>query len=209
MQPRTPATVAPWLIILCPSLGMETHRDVCSFFRERLLQALAALDVWATEPIEEYLVNLLSSFTQPERVQELHTPFVDSLTQAYSTRGFERVSRLRGIGDSALFLSGFLSDAMDYRGVTRTYCIAVGQRAYGEAGRQVFDIGPGPDVFLDLACRFGAFVRVLDEIREQTSHRTDGELLHLYERWLVSGSPELLQRLGRHGVSVSRNDAEA
>jgi len=188
---------------------MEIYRDVCSFFRERLLQALAALDIWAAEPTEQYLVNLLSSFTQAERVQSLHTPFVDSLTQAYSTWGSERAARLRGIGDSALFLSGFLSEAMEHRGVTRPYCIAIGQRAYGEAGRQVFDQGPDPEVLFDLARRFSAFVRVLDEIREQTSHRTDGELLQLYGRWLISGSPELLQRLGRHGVSVTRHDIDA
>lgn len=186
---------------------METYRDVHGFFRERLLQALADLEMHAAEPTEHYLVNLLSSFATADRVQELHTPFVDSLTQAYSARGLERATRMRGIGDSALFLSGFLSDSMGRRGVTRTYCLAIGQRAYGEAGQQF--CGPGPDVLLDLARRFTAFVRVLDEVREQTTHRTDGELLGLYERWVMDGSPELLRRLSRYGVSALRNDVDA
>jgi hypothetical protein len=188
---------------------METYRDVHGFFRERLLQALADLDMHATEPTEYYLVNLLSSFATADRIQELHTPFADSLTQAYSTRGIERAARLRGIGDSALFLSGFLADSMDRRGVTHTYCLAIGQRAYGEAGQQFFDAGPGSDVLLDLARRFTAFVRVLDEVREQTTHRTDGELLGLYERWMMSGSTELLRRLSRHGVIALRSDIDA
>lgn len=188
---------------------METYRDVHGFFRERLLQALADLDMRAAEPTEHYLVNLLSSFATAVRVEELHTPFVDSLTQAYSARGLERAARMRGIGDSALFLSGFLANSMNRRGVTHTYCVAVGQRAYGEAGQQLFDDGPGPAVLLDLARRFNAFVRVLDEVREQTTHRTDGELLGLYERWVASGSPELLRRLSHCGVSALRSDADA
>lgn len=184
---------------------MDIYRDVRSFFRERLLQALADLGVWAAESTEHYLVDLLSSFSTAERVQDLNTPFVESLTQAYSTQGLERATRMRGIGDSALFLSGFFADSMDHLGLTRPYCIAIGQRAYDEAGQQTVAAGPGPDVLFDLARRFAAFVRVLDEIREQTSHHTHGELLELYERWLTSGSPELLRRLARYGLGPVRD----
>ena len=183
---------------------MEIYREVRSFFRELLLQALSSLDVAAPEPTAHYLVDLLSSFADVEHGSDFHVPFVVSLTQAYSMRGIERATRMRGIGDSALFLAGFLADSMERLGVTRSYCITIGQRAYNEAGRQTFDLGPQPGVLLDLAQRFAAFVRVLDEVREQTSSRTHGELLRLYERWVVSGSPELLRRLAQYGVAVTR-----
>lgn len=183
---------------------METYPDVHDFFRERLLQALADLEIHTQESTEHYLVNLLSSFAVPERVHELHTPFVDWLTLAYSTRGVERAVHMQGIGDSALFVSGFLSDSMSRRGVTLGYCLTIGQRAYGEAGHLVAD----PDL-LELARRFAAYVRVLDEVREQTAHRTDGEVLQLYERWATTRSPELLRRLGRHGVTALLDDTEA
>ena len=54
--------------------------------------------------------------------------------------------------------------------------------------------------FVELANRFGAFARVLDEVREQTAMCTDGEILRIYERWSTTRSPELFRRLNRRGV---------
>lgn len=183
---------------------MDAYRDVRGYFRERLSQALASLEVATTEATKLYLVDLLSTFAATDRIQELHMPFVELLTHAYEARGSERAIRLRGIGDSALFVSGYLADSMGRRGITGTYCVAVGQRAYSEAGNAL-----GGVTLADLAQRFSAFVRVLDEVREQTSHRTDSELVHLYERWLASDSPELFRRLNRCGVTVSRGKFHA
>ena len=183
---------------------MDAYRDVRSFFRERLLQALENLEMATAAATEQYLVDLLSTFAAADRIQELQTPFVELLTHAYAARGSERAFRLRGIGDSALFVSGYLADSMGKRGITVTYCTTVGRRAYMEASNAL-----GGPALPDLAQRFSAFVRVLDEVREQTSHRTDGELVRLYERWLSSDSPELFRRLSRCGVSATRGNLDA
>jgi len=182
---------------------MDTYRDVRGFFREKLLQALERLEMATAEATEQYLVELLSTFAVADR-KELQTPFVELLSDAYTARGSERAFRLRDVGDSALFVSGYLADSMRRRGVTVTYCVSVGQRAYAEAGSAL-----GAVALSDLAQRFSAFVRVLDEVREQTSHRTDGELVRLYERWLASDSPELFHRLGRYGVVARRKAFDA
>lgn len=174
---------------------MDTYREVRGFFHEKLLQALESLHVATARDTEQYLVDLLATFAAAGRIQELQTPFVDLLTDAYEVRGAERAVRLQGIGDSALFVSGYLADSMDRRGLSFPYCEAVGRRAYAEAGNAL-----GGVALVDLAQRFSAFVRVLDEVREQTTHRTDGELVQVYERWRASGSPELFRRLSRCGV---------
>lgn len=174
---------------------MDAYRDVRGYFREILLRALATLGISTPKATEHYLVDLLSTFAAANHIQALQTPFVELLTAADDARGSERAFRLRGVGDSALFVSGYLADSMGKRGISVTYCTDVGRRAYSEANAALGEIA-----LEDLAQRFGAFVRVLDEVREQTVHRTDGELLRLYERWLASGSPELLRRLGRSGV---------
>ncbi len=168
------------------------------------MQALASLEIATAEATERYLVDLLSAFACADRIHELQTPFVDLLTDAYATRGAERAFRLRGIGDSALFVSGYLADSMGRRGITFTYCESVGRRAYTEAGNQL-----GGVALADLAHRFTEYVRVLDEVREQTAQRTDGDLVRLYERWLANDSPELYRRLGRCGVLASRGGIDA
>jgi hypothetical protein len=132
------------------------------------------------------------------------TPFVELLAKAAAVSGPERVNRMRSLGDSALFVSGFLPDSFDRRGVTQPYVIAIGARAYGEVGRVrptiASDGGPDSEVFFELAGRFEAFARVLDEVRDQTAMCTDGEIVRLYERWCTTRSPQLFRRLSRRGV---------
>ncbi|MET0385238.1 MAG: hypothetical protein ABW321_04730 [Polyangiales bacterium] len=171
-----------------------------------MTEALRSLDVRTAVATEHYLVDLLVGFAAAERAQDMHTPFVEQLGKALSVNGPERASRMRSLGDAALFVSGFLADSFTARGVTQTYVIAIGARAYGEVSRVrssiVFDAGPDTEVFVELAGRFEAFSRVLDEVREQTAMCTDGELVRIYERWCTTRSPELFRRLHRRGVGA-------
>jgi hypothetical protein len=185
--------------------GVEGCTDVRDFFREHVTEALKSLAVRAEEATEHYLVNLLAGFAVSDRIQEMCTPFVELFARAVAVTGAERLYRMRNLGDSALFVSGFLPDSCDRRGVTQPYVYAIGSRAYGEVGRAGRTAPPsdGPDqsqVFVELAERFSAFARVLDEVREQTAMCTDGEILRIYERWSTTRSPELFRRLNRRGV---------
>jgi hypothetical protein len=195
--------------------GVETCADVREFFRDHVTEALKSLDVRTATATEHYLVDLLAGFAAAERVQEMCTPFVEQLGKALSVKGPERASRMRSLGDAALFLSGFLSDSFSKRGVTQPYVIAIGARAYGEVSRArvsiVPDAGPDAEVFVELSGRFEDFSRVLDEVREQTAMCTDGELVRIYERWCTTRSPELFRRLHRRGVgalAARRNGAD-
>lgn len=185
--------------------GVEGCTDVREFFRDHVTEALRSLSVRTEEATEHYLVNLLAGFAVSDRIQDACTPFVELLERAVAVSGAERLYRMRNLGDAALFVSGFLSDSCDRRGVTQPYVYAIGSRAYGEVGRAGRAAPPsdGPDqsqVFVELAGRFGAFARVLDEVREQTAMCTDGELLRIYERWTATRSPQLIRRLNRRGV---------
>lgn len=185
--------------------GVEGCTDVRDFFRDHVTEALQSLAVRAELATERYLVNLLAGFAVSDRIQDMCTPFVELLARAVNVTGAERLYRMQNLGDAALFVSGFLSDSCDRRGVTQPYVYAIGARAYGEVGRAGRSAPPsdGPDqsqVFVELADRFGAFARVLDEVREQTAMCTDGEILRIYERWSSTRSPELFRRLNRRGV---------
>jgi hypothetical protein len=188
------------------SSGVEPCADVRGFFRNHVSEALRSLDVRTAEATEHYLVNLLAGFVVSDRIQDMYTPFVELLAKALTVSGPERVNRMRSLGDAALFVSGFLSDSFNRRGLTQPYVIAIGARAYGEVGRVrpaiAADSAPQSEVFVELADRFESFTRVLDEVREQTALCTNGELVRLYERWCTTRSPELFRRLHRRGVGA-------
>ena len=186
--------------------AVEPCADVRAFFRNLVTEALRSLRVETGQTTEHYLVELLAGYTAEKRVKSLSEPFVELLARALSTGGAERMYRLRSVGDAALFVSGFLADSCERRGVTPRYVAAIGARAYGEVGKVARFAGraagaaQGP-VFEELADRFAAFSRVLDEVREQTAMCTDGEVIRVYERFRETGSPKLFQRLQRRGVT--------
>ena len=181
---------------------VEACVDVRAFFRERVVEALRSLEVTTEQHTEHYLVELLAGFAVSEKVQDVSTPFVELLAQALEVTGPERTYRLRNLGDAALYVSGFLPDSHEKRGITPTYVAAIGARAYGEVSRAArWQRAAHRFVFEELADRFEAFSRVLDEVREQTAMCTDGDVLRLYQRWCATRSPQLLRRLSRRGVA--------
>lgn len=186
---------------------VDTVADVQQFFQEQVQAASRRLEVDTREVTESYLVRLLSGFSITPDVPPLDAPLVEVLGWALQARGADRLHRMRCLGDLALFRCGFFPDSLERRGVSESYAIAMGGRAYDEvastAGRSTTPKAAilDAELFEELALRFAVFVRVLDEVREQTAMQTDADLTRLYARFRTTGSPTLLRRLQRHGMS--------
>jgi hypothetical protein len=183
--------------------GIEPAVSVREFFGEHVARALRDLRLETGPATEGYLVGLLSGYAVSEQIHVLAHPLVGLLQRAMEATGPDRQLRLRELGDAALFLSGFFPDSFERRGLDATYAATMGGRAYLLAGSQDRD-GARRLVLSELARRFVEFVRVLDEVREQTALSSDGAVLQLYERWLRSGSPAVARRLARRGVHAAR-----
>jgi hypothetical protein len=144
---------------------------------------------------EVYLVHLLTGFVHVTADAALGQPLVQRLAEALEAPSTsERFRRFRALGDSALYISGFFSDHLSRRGVSRGYVVAMGGRAYVAAS----DVGG--DMFAELAEGFDDLAQVLDEVRETTSLRTPQDIVRLYERWRRTRSPSLAERLEAEGV---------
>lgn len=177
------------------------------YFGAQVAEAMRVVGVETAAPAEPYLVELLCGFAVSS---ETPTPesltLVELLRSATECVDAERERHMRRLGDVSLFLSGFLPDSFDRRGLSQAYVAQMGGRAYlwlgetAQVGRQA----SRARLFHELAVRFRDFARVLDEVRERTAMCTDGAVLLLYERWRRTGSPELLRRLLRRGVTPER-----
>src|SRR3954464_8674128 len=144
---------------------MHLGESLETFFRSEVDQALRAEGLPAGGPTQPYLVNLLAAYAaqpiegRPLGLQLLHA-------QQASPR--ERRTRLREIGDTSLFLSGFWGDSLGGKLVDVDYYIDLGGTAYGELARDG-DRVPEPrrepqatsEVFAELATHFSRFVGVL------------------------------------------------
>src|SRR5687767_9766354 len=116
-------------------MSIEKPGDLRAWFRERLTEALDRRSVPASETTQVYVVELLNryAFTSPESAS-LDRPLALQLADAIEATGPARIRLLRIMGDTALYLSGFFSDHLEHRGVSRDYFVAMGERAYSSAG---------------------------------------------------------------------------
>lgn len=180
-------------------MTIEMSADLRDWFRERLASALDRRGLEASHTTRMYLVELLH---QPPS-SGLARPLALQLADAAEASGVEKIRLLRELGDAALYLAGFFSDHLERRGVTRSYSVAMGERAYASVSalsRLSPVEAPRRHVYDELADAFEGFVLAFDELRESTALRTPQDIVKLYDRWRRTRSPQLAARLREEGV---------
>jgi hypothetical protein len=177
------------------------------WFREMVSDALSHRRLRIQEVTEFYLVNLLASFLEKERlfVEDAEgnvraEPLAVILLRALAADRRDRVRELRRLGDTALFVSGFFGDSLARSVVDVDYYIAMGERAYGTlAGAER---GSAAAPFGELSERFGDFVDLFAEIAELSDLRSNRGLVRLYERFLATRSERVAELLRARGVAL-------
>jgi hypothetical protein len=197
---------------------LELAADLRGFFHDALSLALQEQRVEATAPTEHYLVALLADFAHPTELatETLERPLPVLLAEALNAEGHERFQRLRCLGDSVLYTSGFFLDHLETHGVELSYASTLGARAYGSAADMLRrngvtpreDAPRPPELFEELADKFARFAQVLSTLADglfaNSARSTDTGVLRLYERWLRSGSTQLASVLVERGVAPTR-----
>ncbi len=184
-------------------VGKTAHE----WFKEMVGEVLAHRNLKVQEATEFYLVNLLAGFLDRERlfVEEADgtvraEPLAFILLRALQGDRQRRTQELRRLGDTALYVSGFFGDSLARSVAGMEYYIAMGERAYGTLAES--ERGGQGELFEELADRFEQFVDLFAEIAELSSLRSNRGLLRLYERFLVTRSERVAQRLRDRGVAL-------
>jgi hypothetical protein len=172
-------------------------------FAELLAGALQKVQLKPSPMAIAYLVELLD-----ERVLENldalegEQALAEALLIAQRNHGVDRIRRMRGLGDHALFVSGFLADSLLGGAVDASYYQQIGCSAYGDVVsglRGQGESGVWTRLYRELAECFGDFVEVLAEVGDRTRPGLPQNLLGIYDRYLRTGSArdrELLLRAG-------------
>jgi hypothetical protein len=178
------------------------------WFREMVGDALSRRRLEIQEVTEFYLVNLLTSFVEREKLfvedadGNVHAePLALILLRALDADRRARTASLRRLGDTALFVSGFFGDSLSRSLVDVDYYIAMGERAYSALADS--ERRPGlDDLYGELSNRFGAFVDLFAEIAELSQLRSNRGLVRLYERFLLTRDARTAQLLQERGGAL-------
>ena len=179
------------------------------YFRELVSDGLACRRLRVQEATEFYLVNLLAQRLQRERLlgggmegAEEGEPLAFILKRALEGDREARWRNLKRLGDTALFVSGFFGDSLARSLVDIDYYIAMGERAYDALAEDARSPSGAQELFGELAQRFPQFVDVFAEIAELSELRSNRGLVRLYERFLMTGSQRVAERLRERGVAL-------
>jgi hypothetical protein len=188
-----------------PVLASQSARE---WFREAVGEVLSLRRLSVQAETEFYLVELLTSFVSSERlfveqadgtVQE--EPLALILLRAMAAERRERAAQLKRLGDTSLFVSGFLGDSLARGVVGADYYRAMGERAYGAlaaAERSAALAG----LYGELSRRFDAFVDCFAEIAELGDLGSNRGLVRLFERWQLTRSERVAEKLRARGVAL-------
>ena len=177
------------------------------YFRELVSGVLSNRKLRVRDETEFYLVHLLCSYLQREALygsgeEAEPEPLALILKRALEGNPIERWRHLKRLGDTSLFVSGFFSDSLARSPVDVAYYIAMGERAYDTLSEEPRGPSGAHALFGELAERFAQFVDLFAEIAELSDLRSNRGLLRLYERFLLTGSERVAQRLRERGVAL-------
>jgi hypothetical protein len=177
------------------------------YFRELVSDALSHRQLTVHDATEFYLVNLLSRYLQREYLYGTGTaadpePLAFILKRALEGNRDERWRHLKRLGDTSLFVSGFFGDSLARSLVDVDYYIAMGERAYDTLRGEPRGPSGAQELFGELAERFAEFVDLFAEIAELSDLSSNRGLVKLYERFLLTGSARVAQRLRERGVAL-------
>jgi hypothetical protein len=178
-------------------MDLTLAASVDEFFHEVVSDALATVDLDASEPASWYLVGLLGEMT---RVRLTDEPLGPKLAQTSADAG-ERVRTLKQVGDTSLYVAGFFAESLTRSLVDVDYYVSIGQSAYAQLARSLGAQRTITDVYEELAEKFPSFVDVLAEVRKRTDFATP-DITKLYDIWLKTRDEWIEKKLRALGVLV-------
>jgi hypothetical protein len=178
--------------------------SVDEYFHEVVADALAAVDVEASEPASWYLVGLLGEMTRARLTDE---PLGMKLASPPIDPG-ERVRTLKQVGDTSLYVAGFFAESLTRSLVDVDYYVGIGQSAYAQLARSLGGNHSLTEIYGELAEKFPRFVDVIAEIRKRSDFATS-DVTRLYEIWLRTRDAWIEKKLRAVGVLVDGNGSKA
>ena len=177
------------------------------FFHELVTTALERQHVRAQPEIEFYLVNLLNQFMTSDRLfrrdaegSTREDALVLQLKEAIEEPTLPGQRALfRHIGDVSLYTAGFFQESLNRKLVDVDYYIEMGGTAYQQAAARAEESHLSK-LYGELADRFSKLVDVLAEISDQTTPRSERDLLRLYDTWVRTGSERAAKALKDAGI---------
>ena len=190
---------------------IDLYKEPSAFFKERVTEVMTRQGVATLEVTEFYLVDLLSRFTQASNLYEQKNsedhrdiqPLAMMLLKAQSKEvlDVEKITILKKLGDTSLYISGFFGDSLNRKIIDMDYYREMGAIAYRSLSRTIRD-DQFQELYNELHDKFSRFVNVLNEISQELQVDNNQNLIRLYELYIQTGSSFAKNQLDEKGLPI-------
>jgi hypothetical protein len=179
---------------------IDLYREPAAFFQERVSQVMSRRGYATIEVAQYYLVDLMSRFIQTSNLPQKEPLAIMLLkSQSKELQDGEKISILKKLGDTSLYISGFFGDSLNKKIIDLDYYREIGAIAYRSLSHAIRD-DQFQELYNELHDKFSQFVDVLSEISHDFNVDTNQNLVRLYEQYLQTGSPYAKTQLDEKGL---------
>lgn len=180
--------------------------DPKEYFGEVVEAGLSKRGLKTYPAVQSYLVELLAHYLDARNLFDgEEETFAEAFLKASQAEDSERATRLKRVGDRALYISGFFGDSLERKIIDLDYYAGIGVAAYGSLA-EVTREDRSAQVYRVFSRRFIDFVDVLTYISHQAFVNSDESILRLYDRYLRTGSELAREKLNEMGVMTIPKD---
>lgn len=186
-------------------LEIVTHPD--EFFRDLIVSAIERKRLEVSKVTEFYLVSLMNRFMTTENffarasggTFQPNTLYLLYKQAIEEQEAQNRALIFRHLGDVSLYTAGYFQESIRRSMVNLGYYIDMGEIAYSEVAKTSSD---NPTLYSELANKFAAFVGVFSEVSDQTSKKSETDLIKIYDQWRATGDERAKKILIEAGFAL-------
>jgi hypothetical protein len=168
------------------------------YFRNLILQSLCEENIKPEVII--YLTQMMTSYAFRRLPDE-------SLTiMMFGEPTIDRIVTLQEVGDSSLFISGFMRDWLGRKAIDKRYYYFLGSSAYDELAKRIK--GALRPIYDDLSRKFSAYADALNDVKEMCDGMT-GDAMAVVKEWIQTRSRRSETRLERMGMLLKQKKAKS
>lgn len=178
------------------------------FFTEVVGNAFAKRKIETFPAVKSYLVSVLEYYLDARNLFEKEidengnrkaSTLAEMLLLASQSPAVEKITLLKKLGDSSLYVSGFFGDSLSRKLVDIDYYAEMGGSAYAMLAENTKE-DTTAQVYKVFSSRFLEFVDVLTYISHESMVQSDQNILRLYDRYLRTGSELAKEKLLEFGI---------
>ena len=188
------------------------------YFTEVINEGMEKTKFYPSQMARFYLIEVMEQFLSSENLFEKKERTKDSekklstgtlaekLLTATNQRQGIRVNLLKRLGDTSLYISGFLGDSLKYKIVDIDYYADIGCVAYQRLSKVIND-NSFQELYMEFATEFIKFMDLLTFFSHKSNLQTNTDLLRLYDRYIKTGSQLAKELLETNGLIIDSDIA--